>query len=456
MRQWIFACLAVLVMTATATAANVDLSIAMTDAPDPVTAGQNVSYVITVTDATAVANTVKVIDTLPTGALFVAANGTGWTCTGMGPVTCTRPTAAIGASPPITIIVQTPVAGGSIVNSATVSTTDTDTNAANNTATATTTVKTSADLSITQTAAPSPVAAASNLTYTINVTNFGPSPAAMAVVTDTLPPTATYVSAVGTNWTCDQAGGVVTCTQDPLAQGVADPITVVVMAPNEPQTLTNLVEVSSATSDAVSNNNTKSLDINVVAGADLSIAVGQDMAQVLVSGAVTYTATVTNTGPSTAQAVTVTDTLPTDAIFLAATGTGWTCTNAANVVTCTATSLPIGTAPVISIMVTGPGDPQKVTNKATVTSTTADPLDSNNTAMLDTTILGSAGPRRRDDGDRDLADRREPDLRDHGLEHGAKPGAEHPRDRHAARRRDVRVGDRPPLGLQGRRAGRHL
>ena len=395
MRTWIVAfavMLAALGGGATAAAANVDLSVALTDAPDPQTAGQNVSYVVTVSDATATANNVKLVDPLPAGAQLVAANGTGWTCTlAAATVTCTRPTLAVGAAPPITIIVQTPITGGVMTNTVTVSTTtDTDTNAANNTATTTTQVNTSSDLSITETAAPSPVAAASQLTYTLTVSNAGPSPAAMVHVSDTLPTSVTFVSATGTGWTCGETGGVVGCDADPLALGVAPTIAIVVTAPPDPQTLTNVVTVSAMTADPQANNNSKSLDTVVVAGADLSLALTQSADSILVSGAITYTVVVTNHGPSTATNVTVTDTLPTDDLYMAATGTGWTCSNAANIVTCTAASLPVGDAPPIAITATGPGTPQKVPDMATVSATTADPLSANNSATVETTILGSA------------------------------------------------------------------
>ncbi len=394
MKTWIIAsiaCAALVASTSIATAANVDLSIAMTDAPDPVTAGGNVSFVITVTDATAPANGVKVVDPLPAGAQLVAANGTGWVCVNAAMiVTCTHAAVVpVGPVPPITIFVQTPITGGLMTNTATVSTTDTDTNAANNSATTTTQVDTSSDLSITQTAAPSPVAAASMITYTLSANNAGPSPAAMVQVTDTLSPMVTFISATGTGWACAQAAGVVTCTQDPLAPGPAQPITVLVTAPSEPQTVTNAVAITAMTADPQLNNNTKSVDTVVVAGADLSLAMVQDRSSILVNEMVTYSITITNHGPSTADMVTVTDTLAAE-IYVSASGTGWTCGNAANIVTCTATSLPPGVAPVITLVATGPGTPQKVINSASVVSPTADPSNLNNSAMIETTILGSA------------------------------------------------------------------
>src|SRR5207245_3255172 len=69
------------------------------------------------------------------------------------------------------------------------------------------TVTGSADLSITKTDNPDPVNAGATLTYTVTVTNGGPSTAANVQVTDNLPAGVTFQSASGTGWTCVQAGG---------------------------------------------------------------------------------------------------------------------------------------------------------------------------------------------------------------------------------------------------------
>src|SRR5256712_2190391 len=69
------------------------------------------------------------------------------------------------------------------------------------------TVTGSADLSITKTDNPDPVNAGATLTYTVTVTNSGPSTAANVQVTDNLPAGVTFQTASGTGWTCMQAGG---------------------------------------------------------------------------------------------------------------------------------------------------------------------------------------------------------------------------------------------------------
>src|SRR2546425_381911 len=112
-----------------------------------------------------------------------------------------------------------------------------------------------ADLSITKTDNPDPVNAGATLTYTVTVTNGGPSTAANVQVTDNLPPGVTFQSASGTGWTCVQAGGVVTCAGGSVAPGGAPPITITV-TPAICGTLTNRATVSSTTIDRSEANNT--------------------------------------------------------------------------------------------------------------------------------------------------------------------------------------------------------
>src|SRR3989442_7007760 len=79
---------------------------------------------------------------------------------------------------------------------------------ANNRATATTMVTAQTDLAITKSDSPDPVNAGAPLTYTLTVTNNGPSAAAMDTVRDTLPAGVNLLSAAGTGWILLQAGRV--------------------------------------------------------------------------------------------------------------------------------------------------------------------------------------------------------------------------------------------------------
>jgi uncharacterized repeat protein (TIGR01451 family) len=90
------------------------------------------------------------------------------------------------------------------------------------------TAEESADLSLTNTASLNPVQATTNLTYSLNVFNQGPTVVATGVrVTDTLPAGVTLVSATTTQGTCSGTDPVV-CTLGTLTMGGGVAVTIVV------------------------------------------------------------------------------------------------------------------------------------------------------------------------------------------------------------------------------------
>src|SRR5436190_8207269 len=122
---------------ATAAVGSTDLSIAKTDSPDPVVAGSNLTYTITVTNPGGGndASNVVVTDNLPSGVDFVSAAG----CTHSGnTVTCNLGQVNSGTAPQVTIVVR-PKKEGTLTNTATVASPN-DAALGNNSATATTTV----------------------------------------------------------------------------------------------------------------------------------------------------------------------------------------------------------------------------------------------------------------------------------------------------------------------------
>jgi uncharacterized repeat protein (TIGR01451 family) len=129
----------------------------------------------------------------------------------------------------------------------------------------------SADLTITKTANLSkpPVAfGGAPVTYTLAVTNNGPTAASSVTVTDVLPAGSGFVSATGTGWSCGFAAGTVTCTMPTLAVGPAAPITLTITAPlvTHSSDVSNTATVSSATSDPDPGNNSSTTTIHVTPG----------------------------------------------------------------------------------------------------------------------------------------------------------------------------------------------
>ena len=110
-----------------------DLSISKTDAPDPVTVGDNVNYRLVVTNAGPdTAGDVRVTDTLPAGVTFLSVTPSdqcGYDSSGT--VTCDVGEISSSGTATVTVMVNT-TAAGTIANTAAVSSASQDPNTANN------------------------------------------------------------------------------------------------------------------------------------------------------------------------------------------------------------------------------------------------------------------------------------------------------------------------------------
>jgi uncharacterized repeat protein (TIGR01451 family) len=129
--------------------------------------------------------------------------------------------------------------------------------------------------------------------------------------------------------------------------------------------------------------------VNFATSTDLAIVKNTSAPIAYGSNPITYTLAVTNNGLSQANTVSVSDTLPAGATFVSASGTGWTCNQAAGVVTCTVPTLPVGAAPVISLTMNAPpvASAGTLSNTATVSSATTDTNPANNSSTKSVPIL---------------------------------------------------------------------
>lgn len=171
----------------------------------------------------------------------------------------------------------------------------------------------SSDLSITKTDSTDPVIAGNQMTYVLTVTNDGPEPAESVVITDQLPAAVTFVSGDldgDASLVTSNGSGQITGTVGTLAAGASSTMTIVVdVAANAVGPLTNQASVvASPNNDIDPSNNSTTEDTQVDRLVDVAVTktlVGNPVA----GGTFTYQITVSNTGPSQARGVSVTDTL---------------------------------------------------------------------------------------------------------------------------------------------------
>ncbi len=391
-----------------------DLAITKTDAPDPVTAGANLTYTITMTNnGPDAATTASWNDTLPAGTTFVSLPAVaGWSCTtpavgAAGTVSCSNPSFAVGSSVfTLIVAIDSAVVSGTVLSNTAAATSVTgDPNAANNSATATTTVVASADLSITKLDTPDPVSAGSNVSYTITITNVGPSSAAAAALADTLPAGTSFVSlASPAGWSCTTpavgAGGTITCSNAAFAAGNAVFTLVAQVGAGVAggTVLSNTATVSSSTTDPNPGNESATATTTVAAAADLSVTKVDTPDPVAPGSNLTYTITVANAGPSDAATLALSDTLPAGTTFVSvASPAGWSCTTpavgAGGTIACSVATMASGNAAFTLVVQVGAGVTAGtvLSNTATVTSTTTDPNPGNGSATATTTVgAGSA------------------------------------------------------------------
>ncbi len=284
-------------------------------------------------------------------------------------------------------------ASGIISNTAEVTSTTPDPNPDNNTSTVDIEVNALADISIIKTGSPNPVMSGETLTYTIDVSNFGPSLAENVTLSDVIP-----LEITGAEFSTD--GGV---TFNPwpgsfnigtLLNGETRTILIRgTVAPVAPGFITNTADVTSTTPDPNPSNNTSTSVIEVNEStqvADVGVFKSVEMNPVTPGEMVLYPIRVSNLGPADAQNVTLTDAIPPEITGAEFSTDGGVTFNP------WPGSFDIGTltaGETRNILIRGtvsPSATEIISNTAEVSSTTEDPNPSNNTSTVDVMVVPSA------------------------------------------------------------------
>ena len=369
-----------------------DLEITKSDDVDPVRAGADLTYTLTVRNAGAnTATGIVVTDDLPNNVDFISATPSqGDNCTGTDPVTCNLGALANQAVATIQIKVKVDpgTEGTQLSNTATVDGTLDDPDLDNNQATEPTDVLPEADVSVVKRAEPGPYLAGGQATYVMTIENDGPNPAEEVKLTDDLPASLTLVSASPGQGSCVDADPLV-CSLGTLGSGDSTEVRMVVqIGPDRSaEQIVNTAAVESMTFDAVLANNEDDATISVEPDADLSVVKTTSAATAVSGDNITWTITVHNNGPDPSTQTELTDDLPAELTLVSASPSQGSC-NSSDPLVCQLGTIPVGgtvTVEVVTQINELAGD-ASISNSASVKSAAHDPSMPNNSnaAVLST------------------------------------------------------------------------
>ncbi len=354
-----------------------------------------------------------------------------WTCTVVGTADCDSASAGTGANGSgsmslnniqinagvankIVVIVDGVVANGATNNVSNTATATTpvgtnDPNPANNSATAGGDVTLNADVNVTKSGPPT-VNAGAQITYTIVVSNAGPSAADGAVFTDNVP-----VGIISASATCSSATNGAVCPTNVAVSGntvtgviSTFPATGIVqftvtgtVSGTAPNTIVNTASVALPANivDPTPGNNS-SASTTVVPVADLSVQKTGPSA-VLANGAISYNIVIRNAGPSPVANSFFTDNVPSVigslVVSCANETNGAVCPSAISTVTNNLStlipSLPPGSSLTITVAgLVSPSATGVISNTATIAtpSGTIDPEPTNNSSTETTSVTANA------------------------------------------------------------------
>ncbi len=365
-----------------------DVTVTKTAATPVVQRGNQAIFTLTVRNngPYSVAN-VTLTDHVPAGLTFVSSSDNRCSLVGSS-VNCSFGTMTSSQQIPLTFTYGTSVstACSTIPNVATVATTTQDDNPGNNQSSASVVVQCPApttDIQVTKTANAATVQQGSQVSYTLNVRNNGPDSASSVTLTDPVPTGFTFVSSSDNR--CSLVGSSVNCNFGTMTSGQQIPVTFTygTSASTACSTIPNVATVATTTQETNTSNNQSTANVVVqcpVPQADIQVTKTANT-PVIQQGNTTgsFTVTVKNNGPDSAQNVVMTDQDP-NLTFVSVSDNR--CTHAGTTVTCNFGTMTSGQQiPVtLTYQITATTQCATYPNTATVSTTTAGDNSANNTS----------------------------------------------------------------------------
>ncbi|MEU4421778.1 hypothetical protein AB0F81_14225, partial [Actinoplanes sp. NPDC024001] len=239
--------------------------------------------------------------------------------------------------------------------------------------TVSTAVGAAADLAVSAVITAPGVIAGGTATAVVTARNTGPNTATGTQLTAVAPAGITGVTATSPEGPCTTAGSTVRCDAGALAPGATATMTVTggLSAAAPPGLQASLTaSVAATTFEINQSDNATSVSGAVTALADLGVTMTNTPG---VAGApITYTATITNRGPSVARGIVLTDPVPATATFSSASVAGGACAlTATGTVECTVPDLNPGDTATVSVTMVLTST--AINNAVSVTAATPDP-----------------------------------------------------------------------------------
>ena len=371
-----------------------DLAVASAGPAGPTLPGGGLLYTIVVTNyGPADATGISLTDTLPAGVTFLSAETSQGSCEGDdGAIACELGALATGRS--ITIELQAtvdPDTRGMLTNTVSVSAIETDLDVGNNSAAERAQVAAPADLSVIGAQSSISTTAGGDLTYDFVVANDGPVTATAVVLIVTLQGRMTLVAANTAQGSCTGSDDTVECDLGTLAVGARVEVEVqTAISASATGAMAALATVRGAEPDANPVNNLTTERADLRAEADLAVTAPVPPDPMEEDGRLTYNVTVTNTGPSDATNVSLTQTLPVGARFVSATAPGDACIESESWVICVLDRLPSG-GTAEAVVVVSFESAGTLVSTVSVSGGETDPNSANDEVKVQVTVIPASG-----------------------------------------------------------------
>jgi large repetitive protein len=372
-------------------AADLELSASLTpQAPYP---GDQVQLSLSITNnGPDPSENVHLTNTLPGNLQWISTSTVNGYCDGTQTVVCEMGTLESLRTVNVTIIALA-LASGEDNNVATTASDTFDPDETNNTVVLPVNVlELLADLSLSKSVSPQSVLPGGLLTYNLTVQNLGPDTASAVVVSDVLPASVQFVSAVPSQGSCE-GGGTVSCSLEDLAAGSAASIVITAAAaPNAPPgPISNQASVTANTTDPDTGNNQASAEAAILAfTADLSISHTAAPSPVTAGTRLTYTIQGSNLGPHSATGSVIQFNLPVQTSQVSVSPSKGSCSGSPAVI-CQIGALSLGESVSVSLVVdVSPSAAGQLELTASISANETDPSPANNTHTLATPITAQA------------------------------------------------------------------